>query len=52
MILDSEQQRQNLISLLKMVPFQGNISQGIDKMVEEVRTLINQIEKAEVKEGV
>ena len=50
MILDSEQQKQNLISLLKLVPFQGNLSQGIDKLVNEVMDLIMLIEKAKIQE--
>ena len=49
MILDSEKQKQDLVSLLKIVPFQGNITQGIDKMVGEVKALISAIEQAEIK---
>lgn len=50
MILDNEKQKQDLISLLKIVPFQGTISQGIDQYIDMVKSLIVTIEKAEIEE--
>jgi|GEM_PF-4888023 len=46
MILDSEEQKQNLLSLLSIVPFNGNISQGVDRMVAQVRELMEVIKNA------
>lgn len=48
MILDSEEQKQNLLSLLAIVPFNGNISQGIDRMVSQVRELMVIVKQAEI----
>jgi len=49
MILDSEEQKQELLSLLAIVPFQGNISQGIDKMMDRVRQLMFLIQNAKIE---
>ena len=49
MILDSEEQKQNLLSLLAIVPFNGNISQGIDRMVMQVRELMGVVKNAKVE---
>lgn len=48
MILDSEEQKQNLLSLLAIVPFQGNISQGIDQMIARVKELMEIIKQARI----
>ena len=49
MILDSEEQKQNLLSLLAIVPFNGNISQGIDRMVMQVSELMGVVKNAKVE---
>lgn len=51
MTLDSEKQKQDLLSLLAIVPFQGNISQGIDKFVMEVKQLMSEVQMAKVGES-
>ena len=50
MILDSEEQKQELLSLLSIVPFQGNIAQGIDKLMDKVRQLMVLIQMAKIEE--
>ncbi len=51
MTLDNERQREELISLLKLVPIQGNLSQGIDKIVDSILALIKTIEGAKIEKG-
>jgi hypothetical protein len=52
MILDSEEQKQNLLSLLAIVPFNGNISQGVDRMIMEVKNLMEVIKQAKVDDTI
>lgn len=49
MILDNEQQRQELLSLLSLVPIQGNLNQGVDKIIQSIMALIETIKNADVK---
>jgi hypothetical protein len=50
MILDSEEQKQELLSLLVLVPIQGNLFQGIDKILDRIKLLIATIEKAKIED--
>ena len=50
MILDSEEQRNDLVSLLILVPVQGNLSQGVDKLVDRLRLYVRLIQQAKVEE--
>jgi len=48
MILDSEEQKQELLSVLQIVPIQGTFSQGIQQMVQRLGQLIETVKNATV----
>jgi len=50
MILDSEEQRNDLVSLLILVPVQGNLSQGVDRLVDRLKLYVQLIQQAKVEE--
>jgi len=50
MKVDSEEQRNDLVSLLILVPVQGNLSQGVDKLVDRLRLYVRLIQQAKVEE--
>lgn len=50
MILDNEEQRQELLSVLQIVPIQGTFSQGVDQMVQRLGQLIETVKNASIKE--
>ena len=52
MILDSEEQRNDLVSLLILVPVQGNLSQGVDKIIDRLRFYVQLIQQAKVEEKI
>jgi hypothetical protein len=52
MILDSEEQKQELLSILQIVPIQGTFSQGIQQMVQRLGQLIETVKNAKIYDGI
>ena len=48
MILDSEEQKQELLSVLQIVPIQGTFSQGVHQMVQRLGMLIETVRNATI----
>jgi hypothetical protein len=49
MILDSEEQKQELLSVLQIVPIQGTVSQGVHQLVQRLINLIESVKNASIE---